>query len=67
MRRRAATRDRLMSEGVTEATAAAWIAAWEAQAAARSSLVIAPRLRPPFSDTWSLDASGDLDRHWIAE
>ena len=31
--RRAATRSRLISEGVTETTADAWIAAWEAQAA----------------------------------
>jgi hypothetical protein len=31
--RRAATRSRLMGEGATEATADAWIAAWEAQAA----------------------------------
>jgi hypothetical protein len=31
--RRAATRNRLIGEGVTEATADAWIAAWEARAA----------------------------------
>ena len=31
--RRAATRSRLIGEGVTESTADAWIAAWEAQAA----------------------------------
>jgi hypothetical protein len=31
--RRAAVRNRLMGERVTEATAEAWIAAWEAQAA----------------------------------
>jgi hypothetical protein len=31
--RRAATCNRLIGEGVTEATADAWIAAWEAQAA----------------------------------
>jgi hypothetical protein len=31
--RRAATRNRLIGEGVTEATADAWIAAWDAQAA----------------------------------
>jgi hypothetical protein len=31
--RRAATRNRLIGERVTEATADAWIAAWEAQAA----------------------------------
>ena len=30
--RRAATRSRLIGEGATEATAEAWIAAWEAQA-----------------------------------
>ena len=31
--RRAATRSRLIGEGVTESTADAWIAAWEAKAA----------------------------------
>jgi hypothetical protein len=31
--RRAATRSRLIGEGVTEATADAWIAAWESEAA----------------------------------
>jgi hypothetical protein len=31
--RRAATRNRLILDGATEATADAWIAAWEAQAA----------------------------------
>jgi len=31
--RRAATRNRLISEGVTEATVDAWIAGWGAQAA----------------------------------
>ena len=31
--RRAATRSRLIGEGVTEETADAWIAAWEAKAA----------------------------------
>ena len=31
--RRAATRQRLMGEGVTETTTDAWIAAWDAQAA----------------------------------
>jgi hypothetical protein len=31
--RRAATRNRLMGEGMTEATADAWIAAWQEQAA----------------------------------
>ena len=31
--RRAATRNRLIGERVTEATADAWIAAWDAQAA----------------------------------
>jgi hypothetical protein len=31
--RRAATRNRLIGEGATEAAADAWIAAWEAQAA----------------------------------
>jgi hypothetical protein len=31
--RRAATRNRLISHGATEATADAWIAAWEARAA----------------------------------
>jgi hypothetical protein len=31
--RLAATRNRLIGDGVTEATADAWIAAWEAQAA----------------------------------
>jgi hypothetical protein len=31
--RRAANRNRLIGEGVTEETADAWIAAWEAQAA----------------------------------
>ena len=31
--RHAATRQRLIGQGVTEATADAWIAAWEAQAA----------------------------------
>jgi hypothetical protein len=31
--RRAATRNRLIGDGATEATADAWIAAWEAQAA----------------------------------
>jgi hypothetical protein len=31
--RRAATRNRLIGEGVTEATADAWIAGWDAQAA----------------------------------
>ena len=31
--RRAATRNRLIDEGVSEPTADAWIAAWEAQAA----------------------------------
>jgi hypothetical protein len=31
--RRAATRSRLIGEGVTEPTADAWIAAWEARAA----------------------------------
>jgi hypothetical protein len=32
--RRAATRSRLIGDGVTEATAEAWIAAWDVQAAA---------------------------------
>ena len=31
--RRAATRNRLIGEGVTESTADAWIAAWETRAA----------------------------------
>lgn len=31
--RRAATRQRLIGQGATEATADAWIAAWDAQAA----------------------------------
>ena len=31
--REAATRNRLIGTGLTEATAASWIAAWEAQAA----------------------------------
>ena len=31
--RKAATRNRLIGEGVTESTADAWIAAWEARAA----------------------------------
>jgi hypothetical protein len=33
--RRAGNRNRLMGEGVTEETADAWIAAWEAEAARR--------------------------------
>jgi hypothetical protein len=42
--RRAATHNRLVGEGATEATADAWIAAWEAQAANGGWRAIARRI-----------------------
>ena len=59
--RRAATRKRLISEGVTETTADAWIAAWEAQAARDGERGAAPRTGRRAGTGSPLSGTGGFD------